>query len=144
MNKALPDKFIRKSIYDSFDGTVVNTKTINVYDSRVTEITASPEAYVLLGIQSNLIDYNKCENFWLSSITLEVVTLYTGNGNPGSRLLADDILEALRLDMVTDLDLTGSGLTVLTQEMFFPSDLVTTLTNGSLFRKFLRLELKIN
>ena len=143
MNKVLPDKWIRKAVYDAFNGTVVDTKTINVYDSQYPSISANNDAYVLMTVQSNEVIYNKCSNFWLSDILLEVCTLYTSNANTGSRLLADNILDALRLEMETDLDLTGSGLTVDSQLMFFPSDLTTKLTNGSLFRKFIRLELRI-
>jgi len=143
MNKVLPDKWIRKAVYDAFNGTVVDTKTINVYDSQYPSISANNDAYVLMTVQSNEVIYNKCSNFWLSDILLEVCTLYTSNANTGSRLLADNILDALRLEMETDLDLTGSGLIVDSQLMFFPSDLTTKLTNGSLFRKFLRLELRI-
>jgi len=143
MNKVLPDKWIRKAVYDAFNGTVVDTKTINVYDSQYPSISANNDAYVLMTVQSNEVIYNKCSNFWLSDILLEVCTLYTSNANTGSRLLADNILDALRLEMETDLDLTGSGLIVDSQLMFFPSDLTTKLTNGSLFRKFLRIELRI-
>ena len=143
MNKVLPDKWIRKAVYNAFNGTVVDTKTINVYDSQYPSISANNDAYVLMTVQSNEVIYNKCSNFWLSDILLEVCTLYTSNANTGSRLLADNILDALRLEMETDLDLTGSGLTVDSQLMFFPSDLTTKLTNGSLFRKFIRLELRI-
>ena len=143
MNKVLPDKWIRKAVYDAFNGTVVDTKTINVYDSQYPSISANNDAYVLMTVQSNEVIYNKCSNFWLSDILLEVCTLYTSNANTGSRLLADNILDALRLEMETDLDLTGSGLIVDSQLMFFPSDLTTKLTNGSLFRKFIRLELRI-
>ena len=32
MNKSLPDKEVRKAIFTAFDGTVVSTKTINVFD----------------------------------------------------------------------------------------------------------------
>ena len=68
-----------------------------------------------------------------------------GVSNPGSRLLADNVLEALRLALQNNLDLdyATSGLTVDNQLMSFQNDLVTNLTNGTLYRKFLRLELRI-
>jgi len=143
MNKTLPDKWIRKAIYDVFNGTTVDSQTINVYDSRYTADTANNPAYVILSVQSNEVDYNKCDKFWLSNILLEVCTLYGGTGNVGSRLLADNVLDSLRAALVPDLDLSAGGLEVMQQLHSFPSDLSTTLPNGQLFRKFLRLELKI-
>lgn len=143
MTKTLPDKYIRKAIYDLFNGTVVSGNTINVYDSRYASKTANAKAYVLMSVQSNEVLYNKCSNFWQSDILLEVCTLYKNTSNIGSRLLADDIMEELREALEPDLVLTGSGLTIDAQLMFFPSDLVTDLPNGILFRKFLRLEMRI-
>jgi len=143
MVKSLPDKYIRKSIFDRFNGTLVDGVTINVYDSRYTSTTDENGAYVLMTVQSNDVLYNKCSNFWSSTILLEVCTLYGATSNVGSRLLADNVLEALRASMVADLDLTGSGLVVDSQLMFFPNDLATVLPNGTFFRKFLRLELRI-
>ena len=145
MNKKLPDSFIRKAIFDVFNGTIVDGKTINVYDTRYTSNTSELEGYVLMATQSNTIEYNKCSDFWESDILLEVCTLYRSTSNVGSRLFSDNILEALRLALQPDLDLNFavSGLTVDNQLMTFPNDLVTNLNNATLFRKFVRLELRI-
>ena len=143
MNKPIPDPFIRKAIFNAFNGSIVDNKTINVYDSRYTSVGPNKEAYVLMTTQSSDVSYNKCSNFWESDILLEVCTIYKSVSNVGSRLLADNILEALRQSLQTNLDLSGSGLVVDNQLMSFPSDLTTPLQNGSLFRKFLRLEIRI-
>ena len=143
MNKKIPDPFIRKAIFDLFNGTIVDGKTINVYDTRYTSNSKELEGYVIMGIQSNDVSYNKCSNFWESEILLEVCTIYRGVSNPGSRLFADRILEALRLALQADLDFATSGLTVDSQLMTMPSDLTTNLLNGTLQRKFLRLSLRI-
>tara|TARA_R110000772_G_scaffold37589_3_gene89203 strand:- start:11707 stop:12147 length:441 start_codon:yes stop_codon:yes gene_type:complete len=145
MNKKLPDSYIRKAIFDVFNGSIVDGKTINVYDTRYTSNTSELEGYVLMTTQANDVDYNKCSDFWESDILLEVCTLYRNTSNVGSRLFADNILEALRLALQADLDLNFavSGLTVDNQLMTFPNDLVTNLSNATLFRKFVRLELRI-
>lgn len=143
MNKPVPDSYIRKAIFNAFNGTIVDNKTINVYDSRYTSVGPNNEAYVLMTTQSNDVSYNKCSNFWESDILLEVCTIYKSVSNVGSRLLADNILEALRQALQTNLDLSGSGLVVDNQLMSFPNDLPTPLQNGSFFRKFLRLEIRI-
>ena len=145
MNKTLPDSYIRKAIFDVFDGTIVDGKMINVYDTRYTSNTQELDGYVLMTTQSNEVLYNKCSDFWVSDCLLEVCTIYRGTSNVGSRLFADNILNALRLALIPDLDLNFavSGLTIDSQLMTFPNDLTTNLVNGTLFRKFLRLELRI-
>lgn len=143
MDKTLPDKWIRKAIYDAFNDTVVDGKTIKVFDSHVPNPDGNNDAYVLMTVQSNDLEHNKCEDFWSSDITLAVTTCYQGTGNPGSRLLGDNILDALRDAIKDPLDLSGGGLTVLKQVMNFPRDLTSDMPNGTLFRKFLRLEMRI-
>ena len=145
MVKTLPDKYIRKAVFDVFSGTVVDGQIINVYDTRYTSNTTNKEGYILMTTQSNEVLYNKCSDFWASDCLLEVCTLYRGVSNVGSRLFADNILDALRLALQADLDLNFavSGLTIDSQLMTFPVDLVTNLNNATLFRKFLRLEMRI-
>jgi hypothetical protein len=145
MNKNLPDQYVRKAIFDAFNGTTVDGNVVGVFDTRYTSTTSELQAYVLMTTQSNDVDYNKCSDFWDSNILLEVCVLYRSTSNIGSRLLADKILNALRIALQTDLDLdfATSGLTVQNQTMTFPNDLTTNLNNATLFRKFLRLELKI-
>jgi hypothetical protein len=145
MNKPLPDSYIRKAIFDVFDGTAVDGVTINVYDTRYTSNTSELQGYVLMTTQSSEVEYNKCSNFYESDILLEVCTLYRSTSNIGSRVFADKILEALRLALqpFLDLNFAVSTLTVNTQKMTFPNDLATNLNNATLFRKFIRLELEI-
>ena len=146
MVKALPDKWIRKAIFDAIDGIVVDTYVIPCYDTFVTSDVNSdtPSHYVLMTSQSNEVDKgNKCEYDWDSSILLDIITSYDLPGNPGSRLLADNILEAVK-DATNDLTLdVASGLTIINQIDSFPNDISTTTKKENIFRKFLRLELKI-
>lgn len=140
----LPDKHIRKAIYDAINGTVVDGKTINVFDYRVTGSTL-PQHYILLSTQTGIArDKTKCGTEWESTILLDVVTRYFGAGNTGSRLLADNIvnailpsLEALQLDV-------ASGLKIYWRRFDFPNDISTVTENENIFRKLIRLELYIN
>lgn len=143
MNKTLPDKWIRKAIFDAFNGTIIDGETVKVYDTFATTLDDNEKAYILMSAQGNDTEATKCEDFWESDILLEVCTWYKGVGNPGSRLLADNILESLRNTLHPGLDLTAGGLVVQSQLMTFPNDIGTNLPNGTLFRKFLRLELRI-
>ena len=141
MNKIFPDKYVRKAIYDALNGIIVNGNTIKCYDMRVTGVDI-PDHYILMTTQTNTVDKNnKCEYFWDSTILLDVFTTYQRQGNPGSRLLVDDIMEAVR-DLTNDLVLEG-GLDVINQRQSFPNDITSVTENEIVHRKFLRLELKI-
>lgn len=144
MNKSLPDKWVRKAVFDAINNIVVDTLTIPCFDSEVPE-GLEVDHYVLMTTQTNTVDKsNKCEYWYESSILLDIVTSYTGVGNPGSRLLADNIADAVRsaTDVLT-LDV-ASGLVVLRQTQSFPNDVVTKTSVENIFRKFIRIELTIN
>lgn len=144
MNKSLPDKWVRKAVFDAINNIVVDTLTIPCFDSEVPE-GLEVDHYVLMTTQTNTVDKsNKCEYWYESSILLDIVTSYSGVGNPGSRLLADNIADAVRsaTDVLT-LD-AASGLVVLRQTQSFPNDVVTKTSVENIFRKFIRIELTIN
>lgn len=139
----LPDKYVRKALSLLLDGIVVNTQTIKIYDSRVTGRTI-PSHYILMTTQTNQVDESvKCGNRWQSSILLDIVTRYVATGNTGSRLLVDDIANAVRNLLETKLTLEG-GLNVVHQKLDFPNDLSSQTENENVFRKFIRIELSIN
>ena len=142
----LPDKFVRKAIFTLLGGAsgiTVNTKNVKCYDSRVTGATI-PSQYILMTTQTNQVsEIVKCGDRWNSSILLDIVTRYSSSGNTGSRLLADDIAEAVRNLLETDLTLEG-GLNVLHQKLDFPNDITMVTDNQNIFRKLIRIELKIN
>jgi len=143
---ALPDKYVRKAIWTLLGGAsgiTVNTNTVKCYDTRVTGSTL-PKYYILMTTQTNRVDeVVKCGDRWESSILLDIVTRYIGTGNTGSRLLADDIAEAVRNALETDLTLEG-GLNIIHQKLDFPNDLSSVTENENIFRKFIRVELSIN
>ena len=146
MNKTLPDKWIRKAVSDAIDGVIVSTIAIPCYDLRITRDVNSdiPKHYIIMSSQSNEVDkQSKCEWVWESSILLDIVTRYDRAGDTGSRVLADDILDAVR-DLTKSLTLdAGSGLEIVTTTQSFPSDLYSSSGDENIIRKFLRLELLI-
>lgn len=140
---SLPDKEIRKAVFTLVNNITVDGNTIKCFDSRVTTSTI-PSHYVLMTTQTNQVDESvKCGDRWQSSILLDIVTRYSGTGNTGSRLLADNITDAIRALLVNKLTL-GSGLNVVHQKIDFPNDLSSTTENENIFRKFIRVELTIN
>lgn len=143
MNKALPNKWVRKAVYDLVNNIVVNGNTIPCYDTRVTGNTI-PQHYILLTTQSNDVDKNnKCEDFWDSDILIDIVTTYQGSGNPGSRLLSDDILDEVR-NLTKDVQLdVASGLEIFTWTQRVEANISTITDNENVFRNLLRLILVI-
>jgi len=142
MVKTLPDKYIRKAVYNAINGIVVDGEQILCYDSRVTG--KGVDNYVLMTTQSNEVDKRtKCGYDWQSQILIEVFTRYKLTGNTGSRLLADNILDEVR-SLTDTLVLDGaSGLSIVTQAQSFPSDLVSETNNEIIIRKFMRIEFLI-
>ena len=144
MIKPLPDKYVRKAVYDAVNNIVVDTLTIPAYDSRVTG-NVIPQHFILMTTQTNQVNQmTKCGDVWESSILIDIVTTYDGSGNTGSRLLSDNILDAVRNatnNLVLDV---ASGLVVQKQIQDFPNDIVTITENENIFRKLIRLELTIN
>ena len=144
MIKPLPDKYVRKAVYDAVNNIVVDTLTIPAYDSRVSG-NIIPQHFILLTTQTSQVNQmTKCGDVWESSILIDIVTTYDGSGNTGSRLLSENILDAVRNatnNLVLDV---ASGLVVEKQIQDFPNDIVTITDNENIFRKLMRLELTIN
>tara|TARA_R110002111_G_scaffold251350_1_gene315774 strand:+ start:350 stop:784 length:435 start_codon:yes stop_codon:yes gene_type:complete len=144
MIKPLPDKYVRKAVYDAVNNIVVDTLTIPAYDSRVSG-NIIPQHFILMTTQTSQVNQmTKCGDVWESSILIDIVTTYDGSGNTGSRLLSENILDAVRNatnNLVLDV---ASGLVVEKQIQDFPNDIVTITDNENIFRKLMRLELTIN
>lgn len=142
MVKTLPDKYIRKAVFDAVNNITVDGETIFCYDMRLTG--KGKDNYILLSTQINDVDKRtKCGNDWRSSILIEVYVRYKLTGNTGSRLLADNIMEEVK-DLTDSLTLdVASDLDIVTQAQSFPSDLVSTTNNQIIVRKFMRIEFLI-
>lgn len=138
----LPDSYVRKAVSDALDGLVVGGNDIPTFDTRTNN--TDPSFYVLMTTQTNNEQKdNKCRPRWNSSILLDIVTRYDGSGNMGSRLLADQITnEVLKRTDNLSLDV-ASGLFVQRQLVVLPNDISTITTTTNIYRKLVRLELRI-
>ena len=148
MNKELPDRYIRKTVYDLLDNQLIDGNTIKVYDVRATGVDVQ-DNYILMTTQTATVDKaNYCEYQWICTILLDFFTKYKRQGNTGSRLLVDNIVEESRAildsDFITEFNNAGVGLEVIDMTMTFPSDITSITDNEIVHRKFLRLELRIN
>jgi hypothetical protein len=143
MNKNLPNKWIRKAIFQAINNIVVDGKVVRCYDTNVSGVDV-PNNYVILSTQSNIVEKaNKCEYFWNSEILLDIVNIYQSAGNMGDRLLTDNITDEVRkLTDVLVLD-SASNLSVISQIQSFPNGLNSTNDNQIIFRNFIRISLRI-
>ena len=144
MNKSLPDKWVRKAIHTVINNMVVDGNTIPCYDTRIPSKNVQSNFYVIMSTQTNqVLKQNKCENFWDSSILLDIITSYKGVANPGSRLLADNILDQV-ISLTNGLTLdVASGLEIMFQTENGINDLSTITETENIFRKLIRIELNI-
>jgi hypothetical protein len=136
-----PDKYIRKAVFDLINGIVVNGKTINCFDTRVTGNAAANE-YVLLTAQTKEIDKStKCGYDWITSLLIEIYTKSSANGNSGSRVLVNDIEQAIYT--LLSPKITVLNYTNQTQNVTFETQLETVTTTENIFRSFIRLNLTL-
>jgi hypothetical protein len=136
-----PDKYIRKAVFDLVNGIVVNGKTINCFDTRVTG-NAAANQYVLLTAQTKEIDKStKCGYDWITSLLIEIYTKSSANGNSGSRVLVNDIEQAIYT--LLSPKITVLNYTNQTQNVTFETQLETVTTTENIFRSFIRLNLTL-
>ena len=134
-----PDKFIRKAISDNINNIVVSGKIIPCYDSRGTN---APSNYVLLTSQTKeVLKETKCEYEWETSTLIEIYTKVTSSGNTGSRVLLNDIEQAIYT--LLNPKLTVQGFTNITQNITFENSLETITDTEIIFRSFLRLNITL-
>lgn len=136
-----PDKHIRKAVFDLIDGIMVSGKQIKCFDSRLTGASSLKE-YVLLTSQTkNVLKPNKCEYQWETSLLIEVYTKNSSAGNPGSRVLLNDIEQSVYTLLLPKISV--SGFKTLIQNVTFETQLETITTTENIFRSFLRLNLTL-
>ena len=134
-----PDRHLRKAIFDKINNIVVSGKTIPCYDSRATN---APSNYVLLTAQTKEVEKStKCDYRWTTSILIEIYTKVTSSGNTGSRLLLNDIEQAIYT--LLQPKITVAGFENLTQNITFENSLETITESEIIFRSFLRLNLTL-
>ena len=134
-----PDKHIRKAVHDLINNIAVSTKVVKSFDSRATN---APLEYVLLTAQTKEVEKNtKCDYRWTTSLLIEIYTKSTSSGNTGSRLLLNDIEQAIYTLLTPKV--TVSGFSNLTQNITFENQLETITDTEVIFRSFLRLNLTL-
>jgi len=136
-----PDKYIRKAVFDLIDGETVGATTVKCFDTRVTGNENLTE-YVLLTSQTkNVLKPNKCDYQWETSLLIEIYTKTSSAGNSGSRVLLNDIEQAIYTLLLPIISITGFD--TLIQNVTFETQLETVTDIENIFRSFLRLNLTL-
>ena len=131
-----PDKWIRKYFSEALSNLVVNGKNIPISDFR---LPLNSDAYILMTTQDKTHDQEtKCNKVWNFQQTLDIVTVYPGN--TGSRLLCDDIHEAVINACNT---ITVENFTVLDKGYEFAPDLSSQTSTQTIFRKIIIFNIKL-
>lgn len=132
MAKPNPNKFIRKAIYDLI------IPFYPCYDMQVTG-KLNPDKYVLISTQDKEdLNPNKCAHRWEVATLLDIVCIYNGAGNTGSRVANDDMEQAIRTLLET---MTIPNYTILTKRFEYPSNLDSSTSTQTVYRNFIRLAL---
>jgi hypothetical protein len=129
-----PNKYVRKALFD-----VISTE-YPCFDMQVTGNT-NPTQYVLISTQDKEINRpTKCGAIWTTYTLLDIVCIYNGAGNVGSRLANDDIENNI-LALITNI--TVDGYTVVGIGHEFPSNLDSSTSTQTVYRNFIRVILKL-
>lgn len=141
--KALPDKWVRKAVYDRVNGQVVDGDPIPVYDYRSGQ--NRPSRYVIMAAQANDYDpFALCGKRWEHVLNIECYSRVPSSGNPGSRLACDDIVDMV-LDNLQDLTLdVASGLTIVRYNVTLLSDFYEDDGQDIVASKIVQLNATIN
>lgn len=129
-----PNKYVRQALFEA-----ISTE-YDCYDMQVTG-NSNPTQYVLISTQDKEHSRpTKCNGRWISYTLLDLVCIYEGSGNVGSRVANDD-MENTILSLIENLQVYG--YTVISQAHEFPSNINTTTSTQSVFRSFIRVVLTL-
>ncbi len=130
----IPSQNVRKAIYEAVKDTYP------CFDTQVTG-DENPTQYVLISTQDEEIDKaTKCGNRWVSYTLLDIVSIYNGAGNVGSRLANDTIRQNI-LNLIENI--TIDGYSILNTRYEFPSNLNSTSETQTVYRNFIRVILTL-
>jgi len=134
MPKPNPNKHIRKAICD-----LVNP-VYPCFDMQVTG-NLNPTQYVLISTQDKEdTNPNKCAHRWEVATLLDIVCIYNGAGNTGSRVANDDMEQAIR-SLLENIQIDGYN--VLIQNFEYSSNLDNITSTQVVYRNFIRLILTL-
>jgi len=129
-----PSKYVRKAIFD------LVSDEYECFDMQLTG-NKNPTEYVIISTQSKEINKaTKCNYRWISYTLLDIVTIYNGAGNTGSRLKVDD-MENVIFQLVENINVTGYE--VVNRRFEFPDGLDNISQTQNVYRNFIRIIIEL-
>lgn len=131
---ANPNKYVRKALYDAI------SPEYDCFDTQVTG-NVNPSQYVIISTQDKEIDKaTKCGYRWVSYTLLDIVRIYDGSGNVGSRVGNDDMENEI-MSLIENIEI--DGYTVVNRRYEFPSNINTSSATQTVYRSFIRVILTL-
>jgi len=129
-----PNKYVRKALWDAIKNNYY------CYDMQVTG-NDIPTQYVIISTQDKEIDKaTKCNYQWISYTLLDIVKIYNGAGNVGSRL-ENDNMENTILSLIENI--TIDGFNIVNRRYEFPSNIDSSTATQTVYRNFIRVILTL-
>lgn len=129
-----PNKYVRKALYDAI------SPEYSCFDTQVSG-NANPSQYVIISTQDKEEDKaTKCGYRWISYTLLDIVCIYNGAGNVGSRVANDDIENSIML-LIQNIEV--DGYTIINRRYEFPSNINTSSATQTVYRSFIRVILTL-
>jgi hypothetical protein len=140
MTAILPDKYIRKEIYDRIHNMDIGGTLFKCYDTRATQSGAME--YTLVSTQLNQPEDTKCGGGWSNSTEIQVIIIT--EKNTGSRVLLDDAVQEV-LSELNDFSLpVATGLRVSNSKLSVDNEIIDDVGSKIAYRKIVRMQTTIN
>lgn len=139
MNADLPNKHIRKEIYDRLNNSTIGGETFPVFTERATN--SNSKNYYLISTQLNNQEFNKCGNGWENSTEIQVIV--RRKRNEGTKVLLDDAVQNV-LTELQDFSLpSATGLKVNRIELSIANEIVDERGSEIVYQSIIRMEIGI-
>lgn len=140
MNTNLPDKHIRKEIYDRIHNMEVDGVTFKCYNQRT--VAKNDKQYFLVTTQLNQPNRSKCGRGWFNSTEIQVVVRKPKNF--GSVLLLDNAVDSVLTELESFSLPISSGMKISEDDVSVDNQ-IEEITGGEIiYTKILRLVSKVN
>lgn len=131
----VPNKWIRKMIFDLIDDINVDGILVPCYDVRATDYEG--DLYTLISTQTMVPDNRKCGYAWRSTVELQAINVV--DANAGSRLLVDNLSEAILTAIENAQPDVASNLVISYRRIEMPGDLTTEANQKLIYQNIIRL-----
>lgn len=135
----LPNKHIRKAIYDVIHNMDVNGVTFPCYTEQSS--IANPSNYTLLSSQFNTTAQTKCEKGWTNDTEIQVIVRVPKN--QGSKVLLDDAVDAVITELRDVQIALAAGMRINQRTIDVVQEFSDETTSHIVYRSVIRFQTRI-